>query len=148
METGLYKGSYQFNNERIGRQRGFEKTYFTIVITDSDGHSFNGWVEDDLSTGGMEGRGTVSGKLYSDGIEFVKNMPYLSIIREDSATGEYGQMIDKTKKHEPIYYDGVEIENNHYGGKWAFKYGVLMQVAVWLMGAKMGGTWEMSKVNN
>lgn len=146
MEIGVYNGFYQFDNQEYVRQTGFVKTYFTIAITDSVGHNFNGWVEDDLLSGGTEGRGTVSGKLYSNGIKFVKNMPYLSVITRDNNTGKYFRKVDKTKKHWPIYYDGVEIGSDNYRGSWVFKYGVLMRLLIWISGAKTGGTWEMSKV--
>jgi hypothetical protein len=147
LEKAIYKGFFQFHHAAYGKLRGFEKTYFTICVTDFDGHKFNGWIEDDMLTGGMEGRGTVSGAIYSDGILFVKNMPYMGLLVKDG-NGSYSSKVDKTRKHMPIYYDGVEAENEQYKGTWNFKYGILVHIILWLKGIKTGGTWEMSKENN
>jgi hypothetical protein len=146
MELGRYKGFYQFNNLKLRKASGFDKTYFIIQVTDFDGHKFKGWVEDDTATGGMEGRGTVTGAIYSDGIMFVKEMPFMSIYYRDSANGGYQTKVYRNRKHMPIYYDGVEAENDQYKGTWNFKYGILTAILLFLLGTKPGGTWEMAPV--
>ena len=148
MEKGVvYKGFFQYDHAAYGKLRGIDKTYFTIEVTDFDGHKFNGWVEDDMLTGGMEGRGTVSGAIYSNGILFVKNMPFMGLLVKD-ANGNYSTKVDKTRKHKPIYYDGVEAGSDHYRGTWDFKYGILIHILLWIKGIKTGGKWEMSKIKN
>lgn len=147
MEKGKYHGFYQLDDERYGKLRGFDKTYFTIEISDFDGLQFKGWVEDDISTGGMEGKGDISGEIIGSKIFFVKRMPYLGQLFEDKTSGGYGLKIDKTAKHPPIYYNGIETENNHYKGKYNFRYfGINIRILIWLKRIKTGGTWEMTKV--
>jgi hypothetical protein len=145
MEKGRYKGFFQYYYEQYRISSGFEKTYFIIEVTEFDGHKFSGWIEDDMATGGMEGRGEVSGAIYSNGILFVKQMPFMGLLVKDNVTGQYQSRIDRTRKHMPIYYDGVEGGEDNYSGTWNFKYSILIHIILWLKGIKTGGTWEMHK---
>ena len=89
LTKGQYNGFYQFDNNKITKSLGFDKTYFTIEITDLDEKHFKGWVEDNRLNGGMEGRGTISGNINGNKVWFVKKMPYLTQLVKDSETGNY-----------------------------------------------------------
>jgi hypothetical protein len=148
MEKGRYYGFYKFDNDEIRKSSGFTKTNFTIEITKLEGEYFSGWVEDDISTGGMEGRGIISGYILRNRISFVKQMPHLTMLYKNKTTGKYERKIDTTRKHLPIYYEGTISGTDNYVGKWNFRYyNHLINILVMFKRIKTGGTWEMSKVN-
>ncbi|HTA27754.1 MAG TPA: hypothetical protein VK809_08195 [Bacteroidia bacterium] len=142
---GKYKGYYKYDNYKFQK---FDKTYFTIEITHSDVEkNFYGCVEDDLSSGGMPGIGDIHGSLKEGKILFIKSMPYQGVFIESDSSGRYELQMDKSKRHQPIYYEGKTLPNGKYGGKWNFRHnGMITQIIIWLKGIKTGGTWEMSKV--
>ena len=122
MEKGKYHGFYQYDDKKHEKLREFDKTYFTIEITNSNGKQFNGWVEDDILTGGMEGKGAISGEIKQNRIYFVKQMPYQGLFLKDTIAEKYQLEIDKTRKHPPVYYEGNAINTNNYKGKWNFRF--------------------------
>lgn len=73
--VGNWKGHYKFENERIQKAIGFEKTDFEIIIEKCDGINFNGIVNDDIKTGGMKETGEITGKIAKNKISFKKMMP-------------------------------------------------------------------------
>ncbi len=73
--TGNWKGYYKFENEKIQKATGFEKTNFEIVISKFDRINFSGIVKDDVETGGMEETGEIIGKIDNNNISFEKLMP-------------------------------------------------------------------------
>jgi hypothetical protein len=149
LEKGKYNGFYGYDDENYREAKKFEKTNFTIMITDTNGQNFYGWVEDDFLSGGMAGRGSIYGKLKGNKISFVKSMPYLGIAEKDKVTGKYKSRMDKTRKHPLIYYSGKKIGKKasieQYKGRWNFKYGIIMSLRLMVSGIKTGGNWGLIK---
>jgi len=55
--TGTWLGYYKYDNLKIQKAFGFEKTFFTINIVSFDKKNFTRTVIDDTKSGGMEGTG-------------------------------------------------------------------------------------------
>jgi hypothetical protein len=139
--TGNWNGYYKFDNERIQNAIGFEKTNFTIVIDSYEQGTFQGKVNDDVTTGGMKETGHVVGKVDKNEIRFKKLMPKNCIIYAN------GERKTSEKKHPTLYYEGTFSEDKtEVTGKWFFKrkigflYGI---VPILFRPAK--GTWSMKK---
>ena len=78
--TGHWSGYYKFDKEDIQEKIGFASTNFEIEITKTDKQNFTGNVQDDMSTGGTEGIGEITGKVSGEKIKFIKQMPFLTLI--------------------------------------------------------------------
>ena len=101
IQLGQWAGHYSFMDEKINKIRGFEKTFFEIEILSVNNNEFAGKIQDDLTTGGTEGIGQVSGKIVGDRIDFVKLMPVMTWIVDREGTRK-----TLNRKHSPIYYSG------------------------------------------
>ncbi|MGV3459093.1 MAG: hypothetical protein ACO1N9_01435 [Flavobacterium sp.] len=138
---GKWQGYYKFDKAWVQRAIGFEKTGFTIDIILFDGKGFEGVVEDDLATGGMEGNGDVKGVIKDDRISFTKHMYEGSEIYPDGTHRKTG------KKHRTLYYSGKKISANAYSGQWHFKIGIGFLFGMIPYPHRAGkGTWLMEKV--
>src|SRR5262249_11740988 len=75
---GTWIGTYKYDSKN---HSGLNKRVigFTIVITDFDGINFQGTVTDDLESGGTKGEGVITGIIQNNKIEFVKQMPVLTL---------------------------------------------------------------------
>ncbi len=137
---GTWNGNYKFDNQKIQKVIGFEKTNFKIIIDKFDGINFEGTVTDDLETGGMYGEGEIKGKIKDSKITFIKQMPIESLI--DVKTGKHYQT---TKKHSPIYYSGTIINSNTIVGEWKFRYKLYLLFGILPFLFRPGkGKWEMT----
>ncbi|KRB54572.1 hypothetical protein [Flavobacterium sp. Root186] len=139
-----WKGYYKFDNEKIQNAMGFEKTFFTIVIESSEGINFQGKVNDDVSTGGMQETGIVIGKVNKNTIQFKKLMPKNVIIHENG----YRETVDK--KHPTLYYRGTFSEDKtEISGEWFFKRKIVFLFGVVPILFRPGkGTWSMKKTSD
>ena len=138
--TGIWKGYYKYENERINKIRGFEKTYFEIIIEEFDGNYFNGIVKDDVKTGGMEGEGKIIGKIEGNTITFEKMMPKHTVI---NLKGERGII---KGKHPVLYYSGNLSQNKtEVIGTWKFKKRLrfLFGIIPFISGGE-NGNWKMN----
>ena len=63
IQIGQWTGHYSFKDEKVNKIRGFEKTFFEIEILSVNDNAFTGKIHDDLTTGGTEGVGEISGKI-------------------------------------------------------------------------------------
>ena len=140
--TGTWKGYYKYNNVRYQQLIGFDQTYFQINILTFDGTRFTGTVEDDRTTGGMEGIGKIEGTLDGQQLEFIKSMPILTSLGKNK-----GELITRNMKHPPIIYRGSLSENNtNAEGSWNFKNWFYWYGIIPLPHIKLRGTWQMSQV--
>ena len=136
---GTWTGQYKYDNNTHLELRGFEATNFEIKIIDIDNEQFTGKVQDDLSTGGTEGIGDITGIVDGDKIEFVKQMPVLTVI-----AGRNGTRKTFNKKHRKIYYSGIlSNDGKTANGRWKFKAGFVLAGLMLIFGKGNGGTWTM-----
>lgn len=144
IQTGQWTGNYSFDNDKISKARGFEKTFFEIEILSVSDKMFTGEIQDDLTTGGTEGIGEILGKITGNGIDFVKLMPVLTLL-----VGKNGTRKTYNKKHRPIYYTGqFSSDGQTVGGTWRFKFGFIWIgiFPVPIMPCK--GIWSMTRKKN
>jgi hypothetical protein len=136
---GKWKGSYTFSDNRVNKARGFDNTLFEIEITSVDGNQFSGIVQDDQTTGGMEGIGTIKGTLDEGTIHFVKQMPVMTLLMNKA-----GQRKTLPKKHRPIYYTGtISEDGTSIAGTWKFKPGIVWMGLFPMPMVTSKGTWSM-----
>lgn len=134
-----WTGTYRYNTKIpafMGRETGF-----TITITEHDGIRFKGTVVDDPETGGMKGQGTITGKVEGGKIEFVKQMPVLTMADKE------GRKYEIAKKHRPVYYRGIVVSEQHFEGEWKIKGGLTWNRFVIGFGLGTKGTWKIEEVN-
>ncbi|KFF10095.1 hypothetical protein [Flavobacterium hydatis] len=141
--VGNWKGYYKFENERIQKAIGFEKTDFEIIIENFDGINFDGIVNDDIKTGGMEETGEITGKIVNNKISFKKMMP---VHNQIDAKGERKNI---KGKHPVLYYYGTLSENEtEIIGTWKFKKTLGFLFGVIPVFYRPGnGTWKMNLYN-
>jgi len=136
---GTWAGQYKYDNNAHLELRGIKATNFEIDITKIDNERFIGKVQDDLSTGGTEGVGDVTGSVIGNKVEFVKQMPILTVI-----AGRNGRRKAFNKKHRKIYYTGTISEDGKTAtGRWKFKAGFILVGLMLILGKGNGGTWTM-----
>lgn len=133
-------GQYTFANPAHNQLRGFEQTTFYVDLTCVDKNEFTGRVQDDLSTGGTEGIGEISGKIRGKRVEFVKQMPVMTLI-----ASETGARITQNRKHSKIYYSGTIAEDGKsMSGSWKFRFAIIWIGLVPYISRGVGGTWKMA----
>ncbi len=137
---GNYRGFYKYDNERIHKKLGIDRTLFNIEITESIGETISGVVEDDLNTKGTPGVGIVSGTFHGGNISFVKQMPVLSSIGSGGELKTY-----PNKRHPKIYYEGIEVEKGFFQGFWKMKFGFRFFGRFLQIFSSASGTWEMQR---
>lgn len=114
-------------------------TGFTLRINLEDGNQFTGEVSDDLSSGGMQGIGTVVGEFEGKKISFTKRMPQSSVMFVPA-----GKRVKSKAPHAPVYYSGRMTTENSYAGTWKFKRRLFFLFGIIPLPLKAGGgTWEM-----
>lgn len=137
---GKWKGYYTFENERIQKIVGFEKTYFEIVIKQFDGINFDGIVNDDIKFGGMKETGKITGKIIKNVISFKKLMP------KKNQINSIGIRKKLEGKHPTLYYYGTLSENKtEIIGTWKFKRRLsFLFVIIPIIFRPGNGTWKMN----
>ena len=139
IEIGHWIGQYKFDKEGHQKMSGFEATNFEIEITKVDADNFVGKVQDDLSTGGTEGIGKIIGKISGEKIEFIKQMPIMTLLVDKDGTRK-----TLNKKHPKIYYQGIfSSDRKSISGQWRFKFGVIWFGVIPIPIAPTKGTWAM-----
>ena len=140
--TGLWTGYYKFDNEALQKTSGFEYTNFEITIQTIDKNCFAGIVEDNLETGGTEGVGEIKGNVFGEKVEFVKQMPIMTVIIDKKGTRK-----TFNKKHRPIYYSGTfSADKKTISGNWKFKFGFIWLGLLPIPITPTKGTWEMKLI--
>lgn len=141
---GTWQGFYKYNNKTVQQLMGFDKTNFTLIIKIVNGIAFEGTVIDDITTGGMEGEGKITGTLKGNKITFKKFMP-----RESVLLDVQGNRRQTEKPHNILYYKGILSRDGHeITGTWKFKnkltflFGIIP--FVYCPGS---GSWGMKFVN-
>ncbi|MDD4967810.1 MAG: hypothetical protein PHT07_00085 [Paludibacter sp.] len=114
------------------------ETFFTVIISEYDGVNFKGTVTDDLESGGTKGDGLITGKVRNGKIEFIKQMPVLTLSNKE------GKRVEFLKKHKPIYYSGV-LNNGTFEGKWKIKRGIIFNKSIVSFTIQTNGEWRMHK---
>jgi hypothetical protein len=135
--TGTYKYQLKSHPELNKGETGF-----VLTITEFDGVNFKGIVIDDLETGGTKGEGTIDGTFDNGIINFVKQMPVLTMGIRNKGTKEF------PVKHKPIYYTGTLNSENLFVGEWKMKGGITFNKYVIALSLNGKGTWKMSKKND
>lgn len=138
---GSWKGFYKYENEKIKKINGYEKTEFEITVDHFDGKNFSGKVNDDVKTGGMKETGRIVGKIVNNRITFEKSMPINSKIINTK-----GERKQTDKKHPTIYYSGTLSEDKtEIIGNWNFKrkLGFLLGF-IPIIFSPGNGTWKMN----
>ncbi|HUI93249.1 MAG TPA: hypothetical protein VLX68_13460 [Chitinivibrionales bacterium] len=137
---GKWTGSYRYSGWLMRKLIPYIETRFEINISEFDGHTFKGTVQDDLSTGGTPGIGSIDGIISEYKIEFIKKMP----IRASYLTsGKH--LIEQGKKHPPIYYSGVfGPDLTEAGGKWRIKTGFALVGFLPALRLPLRGEWTMA----
>lgn len=142
MMIGTWKGKYKYNLKQ-NSEFNKKEVGFTVEITEFDGESFIGTIQDDDKNYGTEGLGTIEGKLDGHEITFIKKMPIRSILY-----GNNKQKVEfENKKHMPIHYHGTLNLKNSYIGKWKIKGGISFRNLLLYVSFGTQGTWEMVKVD-
>jgi hypothetical protein len=141
IQIGQWSGHYTFNDEKVNKIRGFENTFFEIEILSVKDNLFFGKIQDDLSTGGTEGIGQVSGKISGNRISFVKLMPVMTLL-----VGNKGTRKTLYKKHRPIYYNGqFSSDGQTVSGTWRFKFGFVWIGIIPVPVKPSTGVWTMTR---
>jgi hypothetical protein len=139
IEIGYWIGEYKFDKEVHQKMSGFDSTNFEIEITKVDNCNFSGKVQDDLSTGGTEGIGEIIGKVSGEKIEFIKQMPVMTLM-----VGKDGIRKKLNKSHRKIYYQGIfSGDRKSISGKWRFKFGFIWFGLIPIPVTPTKGTWTM-----
>ena len=143
IQLGQWTGHYSFMDEKINKIRGYEKTFFEIEILSVNNNEFAGKIQDDLTTGGTEGIGQVSGKIVGDRIDFVKLMPVMTLIVDRKGTRK-----TLNRKHRPIYYSGqFSSDGQTISGTWRFKFGFVRIGIIPIPFLPSKGIWSMTRKN-
>lgn len=138
---GEWQGYYRYNSAAIQQKRGIDKTYFYMHIQSADNGRFSGTVEDDLSTRGTPGTGSIKGSLTGRHIAFVKLMPIKTMLAAN------GESVHMKEKHPPLYYSGTVSEDGQsIQGSWKFKFGFTMVGFLPMPVFPISGTWYMEKI--
>lgn len=137
IRKGQWTGRYSFSNEKVTKIRGFDHTRFDMEILHADGDTFTGTIRDDQATGGMEGIGKIRGTSKGNTIEFVKQMPVMTVLVN-------GSKRTFPRKHRPIYYSGqFSPDKNTVSGSWRFKFGFIWFGWIPVPAVPLKGTWTM-----
>lgn len=91
IKTGHWIGYYKFDKKIHQDMSGFPQTNFDIEITSVDKNNFIGKVLDDLSTGGTEGVGEITGNVVGENVHFIKQMPIMTLMIGKDGTRKYIQ---------------------------------------------------------
>lgn len=138
---GTWKGSYRFDNAAVQKAVGFKQTSFTINVDSFDGKHFQGTVQDDVQTGGMEEEGIIEGMIENGEIRFQKRMPRQRLIDLQ------GKHSSTDKKHPVLYYSGsIDEATAEIRGVWKFRY--KLGFLFWIIPVPYRpakGTWRMQK---
>lgn len=138
LKVGHWIGQYKYDKKAHQRLTGFDFTNFEIEIIVVDKNTFSGQVQDDLTTGGTKGIGKVQGKIVDNKVEFVKRMPFMSLIDKD------GSRKTLKKEHHQIYYSGTfSNDKKSISGQWRFKFGVIWFGLMPIPTFPIRGTWTM-----
>ena len=139
IKIGYWIGQYKFDKEVHQKMTGFGHTNFEIEIISVDNNLFQGKVKDDLTTGGTEGIGEIQGKVTGDIVEFVKQMPIMTLL-----IGKDGTRKTLNRKHRKIYYSGTfSSDKKSISGHWRFKFGFIWFGLIPIPVTQTGGTWTM-----
>ena len=139
IKVGHWIGEYKFDKELHQRMTGFDSTNFEIEITNVENGNFFGKVQDDLTTGGTEGIGEIKGKITGDIIEFVKQMPVMTLLVDKNGTRK-----TLNKKHRKIFYSGsFSSDRKSISGQWRFKFGFICFGLFPIPILPTKGTWTM-----
>ena len=139
IEIGHWIGQYKFDKEVRQKMTGFDITNFEIEITIVENNNFVGKVQDDLTTGGTEGIGEIVGKISGEKIEFIKQMPIMTLL-----IGKEGTRKTINKKHRKIYYSGTFSSNRRsISGQWRFKFGFIWFGLIPIPVIPTTGSWTM-----
>ena len=139
IEKGIWIGQYKFDNKAHLEITGFESTNFEIEITKVENNNFTGKVQDDLTTGGTEGIGEIAGKVFGENIQFVKQMPIMTVL-----LGKEGIRKTYNKKHRKIYYLGTfSGDRKSISGQWKFKFGFIWFGFIPVPVTPTKGAWKM-----
>ena len=142
IKIGHWTGQYKFDKEFHQKMNGFEGTNFEIEITAVDNNNFVGKVQDDLASGGTEGIGEIEGKVIGDKIEFVKQMPVMTLL-----VGKKGTRKTFNKKHPKIYYSGTfSSDKKNISGQWRFKFRFFWFGLIPIPAIPTKGTWTMNLI--
>lgn len=139
IEIGQWVGQYKFEKEVHQKMSGFESTNFELEVIKADNNNFFGKIQDDLSTGGTEGVGEIIGKISGEKIEFIKQMPIMTLM-----VGKNGTRETLNKKHRKIYYQGIfSSDRKSISGQWRFKFGFIWLGIIPIPVSPTKGTWTM-----
>ena len=139
LQKGNWVGQYTFGNPAHNKLRGFEHTTFHVDVTSVNKNNFIGRVQDDLSTGGTEGIGEISGKVTGKLVEFVKQMPIMTLF-----SSKTGARITQNRKHSKIYYSGIiSDDGKSISGNWKFRFSIIWIGFIPYFSRGEGGTWKM-----
>jgi hypothetical protein len=137
---GSWKGQYKYDNKAHQKLKGVAGTNFVIDIVPTTDEYFTGTVQDDLETGGTEGVGQITGRVTGNKIEFVKQMPVMTML-----LAKKGMRKTFNRKHRKIYYTGTFSDDRKtVSGQWKFKFGF---IRIWIMPVPVmpsSGTWTMT----
>lgn len=136
---GKWKGYYAYKLQYLADIAGAEKTYFTIDITEMQSGKFSGIVLDDVTTGGMEEVGKISGELDGGLVYFKKYMPVRSTFTAD------GKVEKMNRPHPVIHYKGEYFPlEKKMQGTWKIKGGLFFYKRRLYINRATTGVWEMS----
>ncbi len=140
IKKGHWIGYYKYDKQAYQERAGFDKTNFEVEILTIENDNFIGKVQDDITTGGMEGIGEIFGKVNGDKIEFVKQMPIMTLLVNKKGTRK-----TFNKKHRKIYYYGTFSNDwKSVNGQWKFKFGFIWIGIIPIPIIPAKGTWTMS----
>ncbi len=140
---GIYNGYYRYNNSRVRKSLGYDKTFFKIVIDFSSGSEFSGTVLDDVESAGMKELGQIRGKLEDGRISFEKYMPrHYTLDLTNNRQEEHNDI------HPTIMYYGKTAGEHKFEGNWKIPTSYKILWGRISLKTNIGsGTWKMQKEN-
>ncbi len=141
MNHTKWTGSYKYTKDKLQKLTRSDQTDFEIEIISSKGNSFVGKVVDKSPTGATAGVGEITGNVSGNGIEFVKKMPVMALIKGN----ELVHM--QHKRHRDIFYVGIiSADGKSMSGEWKFKFGFGLLGILPVMFLPTSGTWKMTAI--
>jgi hypothetical protein len=142
MIANKWIGSYRYDNDRHQRLVGSPQTNFEVEFVYWKADGFVGEVVDDPHTGGTPGTGKIIGRISGGRIEFVKEMPVLTML-----VNAKRRLTRPDRKHCDIFYSGtLSPDGKSMSGVWKIKFGFAL-IGGWpAIFFPMSGTWTMTAV--
>ena len=144
--SGQWLGYFAYAETEIWGNMVPNSVPFEIELKQGWWGRIKGTVKDDVKQGGSKGIGTIKGHVKKHSIEFVKQMPFLTIISLVGKVKPRFETFEYDQPHMPIYYKGTFNDDlTEVNGTWELKADVVtINGQLFPLNASRG-TWRMKR---